>query len=1030
MKLACLVVPTFAAILAHAQTQFNYPYAISTVAGAYQLGNGGQATAALLDLPQAVAVDKSGNIYIADGVNHGIRKIATDGAISAFSSVGAADLKLDASGNIYVVDGVAQAGKISTTGALILLAGGTTNAFSGVATSVKLNLPAGIAVDTSGNIYIADTYNCVIRKVTPDGNLTTIAGTGICDFTGDGGQATNARLYYPMSLVVDSSGAIYEGEQYGVRKIVNGVISTVVGNGTVVADGPAAQSAVGSVVGLALDSNGNLYVADGDNNRVRVVTSSSNGLNIKTIAGTGVLGFAGDGGQAISALLNNPSNLTFDSGGNLYIVDQGNARIRKVTVSGVISTIAGASHFSGDGAAAVNAQIHLPQDVIADSSGNIYISDTSNHRVRRIAVDGTISTIAGNGTCAYAGDGGKATSASLCLPSQLALDTSGNLYIADTLNFVVRRVNLSSGTIATFVGTGQVGDSGDNGQAAAAQLGLPFGLAIDSKGNLYVSDELNNRVRKVAAGTGVITTFAGTESFGFSGDGGLATAARLYFPGQLAVDASDNLYIIDQYNYRVRKVSGGIISTIAGIGTCCGTGTGANNTYIGPAGGIAADASGNVYISISNFGYIAKVVPSGAISFIAGTGTPGFSGDGGLAPQAAIFHPAGLYLTSAGDLYFADRYNSRIRKLTLDSATQISATAGDGQSGAAGTSLPIPLTAQVSFRAGVGVVGVPVTFAVTSGTATLSLTSTTTDVNGTAGVAVTLGAPGAITVSATVAGLQPAIFHLTATPQGPVVPLPTIAPGGITGAGGSIPAITTLSAGGLASIFGSNFAPDGTSYAAQAGDLVNGVLPTTLQGTCVTVGGVSAFLTYVGATQINIQVPNVPANSTLPVQVTTGCGGAAPLQGAPVNASTAAATPEFLYWVKNANGKNPIIAVNAVSGVYTGAGGLIPGLTFVPAKPGDVLTIYGISFGATQPAVAPGSASASIAGVTNTPVSVTLGSTALASTSILYAGVSPGTAGLYQLNIQVPSLPDGDYPIVLTLGSFSTPVGPYLSIKN
>ena len=1031
MRLLPWLLPAYVVILAHAQNSVTYPYAISTVAGAYQLGNGGLATAALLDLPAAVAIDKNNNMWIADGVGHGIRKVTPDGNINAIYPYSAVDMKQDAAGNLYIVDGISAAFRISPSGALTQIAGGSNPGLSGVATTIQLQSPSGIAVDSTGNVYIADTYNCVIRKVTTDGNLTTIAGTGICDFAGDGGQATSARLYYPMSLAIDSAGTIYEGEEYGVRKIQNGVISTVVGLGTAIVDGPASTSGVGSVVGLALDSAGNLYVADGDNNRVRVVTSTSNGLNIKTIAGTGAIGSSGDGGPAISALLFNPSNLTFDAAGNLYIVDQDNSKIRKYDTHNNISTIAGGNHFGGDNGPATAAQIHLPEHVIADSSGNLYIADSINNRIRRVDPSGNITTIAGRGPCTYSGDGGKATAATLCVPQQMALDASGNLYVADKYNYVVRRINLSSGIISTFAGNGIFGDIGDNGPAASAELGLPVGIAFDSKGNLYVSDEDNNRVRKVAAGTGVITTYAGTEQYGFKGDGGLATAAQLFFPGQLAVDGSDNLFIIDQYNYRVRKVSsGGVITTVAGLSKCCGTGANAANTYIDMATGIAADAAGNVYVSTPFFSTISKITPAGTISFIAGSGTDGYSGDGGLATQAEIFHAAGLSVTPAGDLYFADEYNSRIRKLTLDTPTQIAATAGDGQSGATGTALPIPLTVQVSFRGGVGVSGLPIAFAVTSGNATLSVASSSTDKQGMAGVAVTLTAVGPVTVTATLAGLSPVSFHLTGTASGPVVPVPAITAGGITGGGGSVPAITALSPGGLATIYGSNLAPAATAYAVQASDLVNGVLPTTLSGTCVTVGGISAFLTFVSPTQVNFQAPAIPVNTTLPVQVSTGCGASGALQSAPVTVSTAAATPEFLYWVKNANGQNPIIAVNSVTGAYVGASGWISGLTFVPAKPGDYLTIYGISFGPTNPNVAPGVASGAIASVTNTPVSVTLGTNNLPSANLLYAGVSPGTAGLYQLNIQVPSLPDGDYPIVLTMGAFSTPVGPYLSIKN
>ena len=223
-----------------------------------------------------------------------------------------------------------------------------------------------------------------------------------------------------------------------------------------------------------------------------------------------------------------------------------------------------------------------------------------------------------------------------------------------------------------------------------------------------------------------------------------------------------------------------------------------------------------------------------------------------------------------------------------------------------------------------------------------------------------------------------------------------------------MPSVTAISPGGLASIYGINFASAGTSRQVQGSDLVNGVLPTNLAGVCVQVDGQPAFLTYVSPGQVNIQVPAVHVGVNVSVQVTTGCGSTSPLVGPAISAPTLAATPEFLFWVKNATGTNPVIAVNAVTGAYVGAAGLIPGVSFTPAKPGDYLTIYGISFGATNPAVAPGAAPSAIAPVAN--ATVTFGTSPLPSANLIYVGVSPGTAGLYQVNIQVPAgLADRDY---------------------
>jgi uncharacterized protein (TIGR03437 family) len=361
----------------------------------------------------------------------------------------------------------------------------------------------------------------------------------------------------------------------------------------------------------------------------------------------------------------------------------------------------------------------------------------------------------------------------------------------------------------------------------------------------------------------------------------------------------------------------------------------------------------------------------------------------------------------------------------LDSPAALAIATGDKQTGTVGTTLNA-LVVDVGFRASVPLAGIPVTFAVTSGAAALTASTSSTDATGAAGVGITLGnSPGAVVVTASVAGLPPVQFNLTAA-----APLPAISSGGIAGAGGSVPPVAQISPGGLASIYGSNFAPAGTSRQVYGGDLVNGSLPTQLAGVCVQVGGLPAFITYVGPGQINIQVPAVPVDSTVDIQVTTNCGTANAQQSASQKVATKAATPELLYWLNNADGHNPVCAVDAITLADIGATGLISGVTFTPAKPGEILTIYGTSFGPTNPSVAPGTLPPGAASTTNNPV-VTVGTVTLNSSDVvLYAGVSPCCAGLYQLNIKVPALVDGDYPVTLSLGSFTTPAGGYLTVKN
>jgi uncharacterized protein (TIGR03437 family) len=994
--------------------QTSYPYVITTLAGSNPAGDGGPAKSALLEFPTAVAVDANSNVYIADQNGPEIRKVTADGKINAFvTGANASSVQVDGAGNVYFASG-ATVYKVSPAGNVTTIAGGS----SGLAS------PLGLALDGSQNIYIADTNNCRVREITPDGKIQTIAGNGTCATAGDNSPASSAQLNYPSSVAVDGSGNIYVAEEYRIRKIAAGtgiITSFAGGSGTSTADGiPATTAYIPVNPSLAVNRSGTLYFTDSSSARVRIISASTGA--VYTVAGTGTAGFGGDGVLGTSASLNNPNGVAVDATGNVYISDQINCRIRMVDTSGRISTFAGATHYAGDLGQATNALMHQPQHAIKDPAGNLYISDTYNHAIRKVDTSGKITTIAGNGACGYTGDQNPAVSATLCYPAGLALDSNRNLYVADSGNSVVRRID-NGGQITTYAGNGKYGDSYNGSSAAAAQFRYPVGLAVDATGNLYVSDAYSFRVHKVAA-NGTISLVAGTGTQGYLGDGGLATGAQLAFPTYLALDGSGGkLYIADALNNEVRKVEGGIITTVVGVRTCCGTASDATHAYIGQPGGIALDSSGNLYISLPSFSWIVEVA-GGIVTLIAGNNRWAFAGDGGLALSASVNSPSGLWVDASGDVYVADTSNNRIRKLTLDSPAGLAIAAGDKQTGTVGATLNA-LVVNVGFRAQIPVAGAPVAFAVTSGAADLTASTSNTDATGAAGVGITLGnTPGAVVVTASVAGAPPVQFNLTAT-----APPPAISSGGIAGAGGSVPPVAMISPGGLASIYGSNFAPAGTSRQVYGGDLVNGNLPTQLAGVCVQVGGLPAFLTYVGANQVNIQVPAVPVDSTVDVQVTTNCGAANALQSATQKVATKAATPELLYWLNNANGHNPVCAVDAITGADSGATGLISGVTFTPAKPGEILTIYGTSFGPTNPAVAPGALPPGAASTTNNPV-VTVGTVTLNSSDVLYAGVSPCCAGLYQLNIKVPALADGDYPVTLSLGSFTTPAGGYLTVKN
>ncbi len=354
------------------------------------------------------------------------------------------------------------------------------------------------------------------------------------------------------------------------------------GNGTLGFSGdggPATSAQLSGPANVAVDSAGNLYIVDRGNQRIRKVSnpSSPSGGIITTVAGGG--NSLGDGGPATSASLNNPSAVAVDSAGNLYIADSYNNRIREVSTNGVITTVAGGvpptgpipvlgpglppyGGFGGDGGPATGAQLYDPTGIAVDSSGNIYIADYYNGRIREVS-NGVINTVAGGGTSL--GDGGPATSA-LMAPFSVALDPAGNLYIGDLHNNRLRK--LSGGVITTLAGNGQAPAvySGDGGPASSALLNQPVGVAADPAGNVYIADEGTDRIHKVSGG--VIITVAGNGIFGFSGDNGPAASAQLNYPIGIAVDTAGNLYIADSHNNRVRKVSNGVITTVAGNGTC------------------------------------------------------------------------------------------------------------------------------------------------------------------------------------------------------------------------------------------------------------------------------------------------------------------------------------------------------------------------------------------------------------------------------------------------------------------------------
>lgn len=675
---------------------------INTIAGG-GVGDGGNATNAKLGFPNAIAADALGNVFIADSANNRIRKVASNGLISTVAGDGIASFSgdgglalnaelnnptavaIDSTGNLYIADSANyRIRKIATNGIITTVAGNGTGGFSGdggAATNANLFGPTSVVVDASGNLYIADTFNERIRKVATSGIIISIAGNGTYGYSGDGGPATRAELADPVAIAIDASGNVYIAEAIvpltipdtltnRIRKISSGgIISTVAGNGTKGYSGdggPATSAALDNPSGIAVDASGNLFVADTYNSVIRKVA----GGTIATIVGTGIYGFFGDGGQATNATLGYPMGVTLDSSSNIFVADTGNNRVRKVSSTGIINTLAGASDghygFSSNGAAATNAVLDIPVSVAVDNVGGVYFADSQNNVIRKVASNGTITTVAGDGLVGYTGDGTSAIFSAINEPQGVAVDTSGNLYIADTYNNRVRKVS-SAGIISTVAGNGTIGYSGDGAPATNATLYNPNAVAVDASGNIFVADTGNNVVRKVAA-NGVISTVAGDGTHGFSGDGGPATNAKLASPNGVVIGATGNLYIGDSNNAVIRKVaSNGIITTVAGNGTggFSGDGGAATNAKISSSKEIALDSSENLYIADVANDRI-REVKNGIISTVAGNGDRAYYGDGGLATAAALQAPAGVAVDARGNIFIADQINNRIREVVKD----------------------------------------------------------------------------------------------------------------------------------------------------------------------------------------------------------------------------------------------------------------------------------------------------------------------------------------------------------------------------
>jgi sugar lactone lactonase YvrE len=691
---------------------------LSTVAGtANQAGSqNGTGAAARFRLPSGVAVDGSGNVYVADTGNHMIRKISSLGTVETVAGVAGGpgtingpgatarfsspqSVAVDPGGNVYVADtGNFVIRKISLGGVVSTLAGqaGVTGHINATGSAARFASPKGISVDSTGNVYVAD--GTTIRQVTPNGAVTTLAGQSGVDGKNDG-SGTAATFNRPRALSVDGAGNVYvaDTDNYLIRKITPaGVVTTLAGLGgnSGSTDGLGNQARFNQLLGIAADFAGNVFIADSGNSAIRrsvfLPTFTEQPRSRALAAGRNVT-FTASGASDVPLAFQWRKNGTNIAGAttntlalnNVQPADAGSYTLVITNAAGAITSNAAALVVDGVGAGSVYtapyyfstlagngtsgtangtgsaAQFSSPNGIAVDLAGNVFVSDTSRHTIRRITPNGVVSTLAGSPNVTGTADGIGST-ARFSTPRGLAIDHNGNLFVADSGNCAIRKINVSSGMVTTFAGSIGIPGS-DEGTGTAASFGEVWGVAIDSAGYLYVADRGNRTIRKITP-AGAVTTLAGLAGTGGSEDG-LGSAARFGFPSALAVDARGDIFVTDQTNCTIRKITAaGLVSTFAGKageqGTADGTGTAARFKL---PGGIVIDPNGTLFVSDSENFTIRKITSSGVVTTIAGlVGITGFTD--GLGDDARFNEQAGLAIDRAGNIYVADRSNHAIRR--------------------------------------------------------------------------------------------------------------------------------------------------------------------------------------------------------------------------------------------------------------------------------------------------------------------------------------------------------------------------------